>query len=165
MELIIAGIGAFATICAALISRDVTKRQKRQELNAIEKAVLDVGKTDSNRINFVAPYSIQRIERYHEINNEGDVIETYKYIGVRAYQSFNNLKIPFTVGVEGPGATINLPTVNELPNSSLTVILDKVETYTIPNLNQSYIKGFIIINGLFSPETEPVSFERKLSYK
>ncbi|MBU8921028.1 MAG: hypothetical protein KOO63_04315 [Bacteroidales bacterium] len=160
MEIVVALVGALGVIIAALVTRGITQKQNQLEINGIEKAVRDVGKADSGRIKFVAPYYIQRVERYDKISCDGDEIDTYRYIGVKAYQSFDNLRIPFIVGVEGPDAVFHEPTVKELPGSSLTVTLDKVEKFTIPNLNQSYIKGFIVINGHFSPETNPVSFER-----
>lgn len=147
-----AWIGGAATVLAALISSVVTwrvqARQAERKRKETEDAALEIAKGSVK----AAPYFLDGTETTLQFDVNGTGEQVKQYNRVRATQSIDNFTIPFGFRVACPGGKVLAPTGKELPGSKNTVSLIDL------SVSELAVRGKAQINGLFSPQTGPVSF-------
>lgn len=145
---VVALIGAAATITAALVTGFLGRRREQRSVKKTEVAAASMGRELAGD----APYALQRLEVEYRFDDDGKGEQLRRWVGLRANQHIQNLEVPFQARISCPGGKFGAPEAKEIGDSPLTVsIRELVQTDLTSN-------GKVRLNGQCGPGTKPSSF-------
>ena len=145
-----AGITALASLVVAIVQhhrkKTADKRNKRKDA-VIGEAL----KHSAER----AAYEVSEFDTETTFDDAGRCSHVRKWRGVRANQTITNLEIPCLFSLSA-GADTEMPQAEAIENSKLTARF--VVKETTHDSNRSTVGGVVVLDGLISPDVQPVNF-------